>query len=114
VTKELQDRLLPIGSVLLYFYFIEHLEAVKPAEVPQLDNKDLDVLSEKALHKVATTPGDKLSHQTSLSAPEQHDAITYNEAKTTQNEPFATFTFYYRSTGPFCCDPLKVFNTLTR
>jgi len=36
---------------------------------------------------------------TSLSAPEQRDTITYNEVKTTENEPFATFTFYYRSTG---------------
>jgi hypothetical protein len=64
VTKELQDRLLPISRIVLYFYFIEHLEAVKPAEVSQLVNSELDVLSEKALHNVATTPGDRLSHQT--------------------------------------------------
>jgi hypothetical protein len=64
ITKELQDRLLAIGRIVLYFYFIEHFEAVKPAEVSQLVNSDLDILSEKALHKVATTPGDNLSHQT--------------------------------------------------
>lgn len=35
----------------------------------------------------------------SLAAPKQRDTITYNEVKTTENEPFATFTFYYRSTS---------------
>jgi hypothetical protein len=53
-----------MGRIVLYFYFIEHLEAVKPAEVSQLINSDLGILSEKALHKVVTTPGDKLSHHT--------------------------------------------------
>jgi hypothetical protein len=33
---------------VLCFYFIEHLEVVKPAEVSQLINSDLDILSEKA------------------------------------------------------------------
>jgi hypothetical protein len=54
-----------MGRIVLYFYFIEHLEAVKPAEVSQLINSDLGILSEKALHKVVTTPGDKLSHHMS-------------------------------------------------
>jgi hypothetical protein len=35
----------------------------------------------------------------SLTAPKQRDTTTHNELKTTDNEPFATFTFYYRSTG---------------
>ena len=117
MTQDLANRLSPIGRIVLYFYFIEHLEAVGPVEVPQLASNEFDVLSEKALHKAAAMHGDQLSHQTryvlshalqgimiadmatSLTAPEQRDTITYNEVKTTENEPFATFTFYYRSTG---------------
>jgi hypothetical protein len=48
---------------MLYFYFIEHLESVKPVEVPQLANNELDILSKKALHKFAAVQGDELSHQ---------------------------------------------------
>ncbi|KAI4714511.1 hypothetical protein J4E89_000191 [Alternaria sp. Ai002NY15] len=66
MTKDLADRLSPIGRIVLYFYFIEHLEA-------------------------------------------QRDTITYNEVKTTENEPFATFTFYYRST-----DALKSIGIIPR
>ncbi|KAI4696695.1 uncharacterized protein J4E88_000873 [Alternaria novae-zelandiae] len=109
MTKDLADRLSPIGRIVLYFYFIEHLEAVRPAEVPQLPSNKFDVLSEKALHKAAAMQGDQLSHQTSLTAPEQRDTITYNEVKTTENEPFATFTFYYRST-----DALKSIGVIPR
>jgi hypothetical protein len=53
---------------MLYLYFIENLEAVQPTEVPHLIDNDLDVLSEKALHKVATTLGDRLSDQTRYSS----------------------------------------------
>ncbi|KAH6875347.1 hypothetical protein BKA58DRAFT_119538 [Alternaria rosae] len=99
MTQDLADRLSPIGRIVLYFYFIEHMEAVTPAEVLQLAINDFDALSEKALHKASAMQGDQLSHQTSLTAPKQRDTITYNEVKTTENEPFATFTFYYRSTN---------------
>jgi hypothetical protein len=64
MTKELVDRLSPIGRIVLYFYFIEHLEAVRPAEIPQLANNHFGVLSEKALHKAAAIQGDQLSHHT--------------------------------------------------
>jgi hypothetical protein len=64
VTKEVADRLSTTGRIVLYFYLIEHLEAVKPAEVPQLANNEFDSLSEKALHKTVAAQGDELSHQT--------------------------------------------------
>jgi hypothetical protein len=35
----------------------------------------------------------------SLTMPVQRDSITFNEVETTGNEPFATFTFLYRSIG---------------
>jgi predicted Zn-dependent peptidase len=64
VTEELAKELSLTGRIVLYFYFIEHLESVKPAEIPQLANKQFSVLSEKALHKFAAVQGDELSHQT--------------------------------------------------
>jgi len=64
MTQDLANRLSPIGRIVLYFYFIEHLEAVRPVEVPQLASNEFDVLSEKALHKAAAMHGDQLSHHT--------------------------------------------------
>jgi predicted Zn-dependent peptidase len=64
VTKKLAEELSLIGRIVLYFYFIEHLESVKPAEISQLANKQFSVLSEKALHKFAAVQGNELSHQT--------------------------------------------------
>ncbi|KAL1797329.1 hypothetical protein ACET3X_003935 [Alternaria dauci] len=109
ITKEIADRLSPVGRIVLYFYFIEHLEAVKPADVPRLANNEFDSLSEKALHKAAAAQGDELSHHTSLDIPVQRDTVTYNEVKTTGNEPFATFTFLYRS-----IDALKSIGVIPR
>jgi len=43
----------------------------------------------------------------SLSTPEVADRLTFNEIKTT-NEPFATFTFYHRSTDEHLCLLLKI------
>jgi len=73
MTKDLADRLSPIGRIVLYFYFIEHLEAVRPTEVPQLASNKFDVLSEKALHKVAAMQGDQLSHQTRYVLPTHYE-----------------------------------------
>ncbi|KAG9190578.1 hypothetical protein G6011_08666 [Alternaria panax] len=109
VTKEIADRLSPIGRIVLYFYFIEHLQAVKPVEVPQTANNEFDSLSEKALHKVAAAQGDESSHQTSFAAPVQHDTITCNELQTTDSELFASFAFLNRST-----DALKSIGVIQR
>jgi hypothetical protein len=35
----------------------------------------------------------------SLSAPKRCGSINYQQVKTTEKDPFATFVFYYRSTG---------------
>ena len=73
MTKDLADQLSPIGRIVLYFYFIEHLEAVRPAEVPQLASSEFDVLSEKALHKATAMQGDQLSHQTRYVLPTHYE-----------------------------------------
>jgi hypothetical protein len=106
-----------MGRIVLYFYFIENVEAAKPTDVARPAADDPNVLSEKALQKCASTPGDVLTHQArygayshlplenvvdalhSFAAPECHDTISYNHIKTLTDEPFVTFTFYYRSTG---------------
>lgn len=71
--KDLADRLSSIGRIVLYFSFIEHMEAVTPAEVPQLAINDFDALSEKALHKASAIQGDQLSHQTRYVLPTHYE-----------------------------------------
>jgi hypothetical protein len=51
-----------MGRIVLYFYFIENLEAATPADVAQPAAEDFKVLSEKALQKGASNPGDVLTH----------------------------------------------------
>ncbi|KAF1937306.1 hypothetical protein EJ02DRAFT_357117 [Clathrospora elynae] len=109
VTEELCARLASTGCIALYFYFIEYLEAVRPAEVEQLATEDFGILSEKALYKGASTPGDIPSDQTNLTAPEHNQSVNYNHFKTISNELFAKFTFYYRST-----DALKSIGVIPR
>lgn len=116
LTKTLQQRLADIGRITLHFCFIEHFESTNPAEVAQLHFDNLGILGEKAMQKGGSFPGDVLSHQTrycnkdfarntkltsdpSLTALEEHENVDYNHIRTVLNDPFATFNFYYRSTG---------------
>lgn len=51
-------------------------------------------------------PSNALLIACSLSDPEQQENITLKQVRTASNEPFATFTFYYRSEGKpvyLCC-----------
>jgi hypothetical protein len=52
-----------IGQIVLYLYFIEHVEEIVPVEVPTSKPSHVDPISQKAL-KATVTPGDSLAYQT--------------------------------------------------
>ncbi|KAH7389622.1 hypothetical protein DE146DRAFT_768052 [Phaeosphaeria sp. MPI-PUGE-AT-0046c] len=74
-----------IGQIIVYFYLVEGLEEVNPVNISQGVSEEARVVSQRAM-KAATARGDIISCHTS-------------RVKTVQNEPFAIFIFYYRSTA---------------
>ncbi|KAH7094468.1 hypothetical protein FB567DRAFT_622885 [Paraphoma chrysanthemicola] len=97
VTEETKRKISSIGKIELYFYYIEGLEEAKPTIVPRQTTLHDDPINQKAV-KATITPGDSLTCRTDLSAPEPRETVTFSQVKT-MHEPFAKFTFLYRSTG---------------
>lgn len=64
VTEEVKQRLALIGKIVLYFYFVADVKIVELANTAPQTLNDLDIVSEKALHKVSCMSGDVLTHQT--------------------------------------------------
>ncbi|KAH7084823.1 hypothetical protein BKA63DRAFT_528729 [Paraphoma chrysanthemicola] len=97
VTEETKRKISSIGKIELYFYYVEGLEEAKPTIVPRQATVHDVPINQKAV-KATITPGDSLTCRTDLSAPEPRETVTFSQVKT-MHEPFAKFTFLYRSTA---------------
>lgn len=125
LTDDSERQVNNIGQIVLYFYIIETLEAANAAEIPRSDSSETATISQKALKKLVAQ-GDSLTCQTryvlhihshtlanlcqQLSFPRPNPAahpLPIHKVRTSSNEPFASFTFYYRSTGTSSLLPLS-------
>ncbi|KAH4107591.1 hypothetical protein HBH46_051030 [Parastagonospora nodorum] len=98
VTEETKRKISCIGQITVYLYYIERLDEARSTAIPRALFDSDEALTHKAM-KAAVSQGDSLTCQTSLSAPEKQADVTCNEVKTTDDAPFAAFTFFYRSTA---------------
>ncbi|KAJ4339710.1 hypothetical protein N0V95_007704 [Ascochyta clinopodiicola] len=115
-TRDLKRQLEGIGCITVYFYQVMSETKSQMTVVPQLELARCDPMSEKIAQKGAPTLGDVLTHQaryilyiarsehctdsidlTSLTAPQAVHASLLVDIET-ENAPFATYNFHYRST----------------
>ncbi|XPS78144.1 hypothetical protein M3J07_010165 [Ascochyta lentis] len=96
-TLDLKRRLEGIGCITVYLYRVISETESRTTNVPQLELNRCDPMSEKIAQKGASTVGDVLTHQASLTAPQPMHSSTLHQVQT-ENNFFASYTFHYRST----------------
>ncbi|KAF3007690.1 hypothetical protein E8E13_009347 [Curvularia kusanoi] len=93
----IKQQLENIGTINVYLYYVvAETERFNP-NVPRSNLSQLDPLNEKISQKCAPTRGDVLTHQASLTVPQLMRSSAFHDVET-EPEPFASYTFFYRST----------------